>query len=218
MLKDKPDISPGSSVSTGSLYVVAAPSGAGKTSLVKALVESMEGVVVSVSYTTRPRRPGERDGVNYHFVDMETFRQMIADNAFLEHAQVFGNYYGTARNNITEQLRQGVDVILEIDWQGARQVREALSGVVGVFILPPSREVLEQRLRGRGQDSREIIERRMKDAVDEMSHYHEFDYLVVNDDFDQALAELRAIILARRLRLAVQQLKLKTLLSRLVSS
>jgi len=172
---------------------------------------------VSVSYTTRPCRPGEQDGVNYHFVDLQTFQRMIAKDEFLEHAEVFGNRYGTARANILERLQQGVDVILEIDWQGARQVRQRLPEAVGIFIVPPSRETLEQRLRSRGQDSQETIERRMQDAVSEISHYHEFDYLVVNDEFDVALTELRAIVLARRLRVEVQRVKLNKLLTRLIS-
>ncbi len=201
----------------GTLYIIAAPSGAGKTSLVKALLESVSGIEVSVSFTTRPCRPGEQDGVNYHFVDLQTFQRMIAAGEFLEHAEVFGNHYGTAKSNIIERLQQGVDVILEIDWQGARQVRQALPEAVGIFIIPPSREILEQRLRSRGQDSQEIIDRRMRDAVSEISHYNEFDYLVVNDEFEPALTELRAIILARRLRVEVQRVKLNELLTRLVT-
>ncbi len=201
---------------TGTLYIVAAPSGAGKTSLVQALLEGLPGIEVSISYTTRPARPGEQEGVNYHFVDPPTFRRMISEGAFLEHAEVFGNHYGTARANILERLRQGVDVILEIDWQGARQVRRALPEAVGIFILPPSREVLEQRLRSRGQDSSSTIERRMRDAVNEISHYSEFDYLVVNDSFDDALADLRSIVQARRLRRAVQQQRLAPLLEQLL--
>ena len=201
----------------GSLYIVAAPSGAGKTSLLKSLLERVPGVEVSVSYTTRPRRPGEREGINYHFVDPQTFQRMITQGRFLEHAEVFGNHYGTAKANILERLQQGIDVILEIDWQGARQIRQALPEAVGIFIVPPSRETLEQRLRARGQDSRETIERRMRDAVAEMIHYDEFDYLVVNDEFEQALDGLRAIILARRLRVEAQQEKLRGLLARLVA-
>ncbi len=201
----------------GSLYIVAAPSGAGKTSLLKSLLERVPGVEVSVSYTTRPKRPGEREGINYHFVDPQTFQRMITQGRFLEHAEVFGNHYGTAKANILERLQQGIDVILEIDWQGARQIRQALPEAVGIFIVPPSRETLEQRLRARGQDSRETIERRMRDAVAEMIHYDEFDYLVVNDEFEQALDGLRAIILARRLRVEAQQEKLRGLLARLVA-
>lgn len=188
----------------GTLFVFAAPSGAGKTSLVKALLENMVGISVSVSHTTRAMRPGEEDGIDYHFVDIPTFEQMAGQDAFLEHAKVFDNYYGTSRTGIEQQLALGMDVILEIDWQGARQVCELMPETVGVFILPPSREALEERLRGRGTDSEEIIARRMRDAQSESSHYGEFDYVVINDDFDTALAELQAIVTCRRQRLAAQ--------------
>jgi guanylate kinase len=184
----------------GTLYIISAPSGAGKTSLVKALLQNTGRLQVSVSHTTRAMRPGEVDGKDYHFVNVETFRTMVTDNAFLEHAQVFDNHYGTSRSAALDLLKRGVDVILEIDWQGARQVRQMMPGTVSIFVLPPSREALEQRLRGRGQDSDEIIARRMRDAVSEMSHCFEFDYLVINDDFDTALGELAAIIAANRLR------------------
>ena len=186
------------------LYVIAAASGAGKTSLVKALVETTADIVVSVSHTTRARRPGEQDGVHYHFVSSENFQAMIAAGAFLEHAKVFDNYYGTGRAGIEEQLAQDRDVILEIDWQGARQVRAAFPACIGVFVLPPSRAALELRLRGRGQDPDEVIARRMRDAVAEMSHYGEFDHLVINDDFQVALADLQAIFRATRLRQPAQ--------------
>jgi len=192
----------------GTLYIVSAPSGAGKTSLVKALTASDPDVAVSVSHTTRAPRPGERDGVDYHFVDAETFAKMERAGLFLEHATVFDNHYGTARDEVLARLAGGGDVILEIDWQGARQVRAALPGSVGIFVLPPSRAVLEQRLRARGQDSEAVILRRMQDAVREMSHYEEYDYLVVNEDFDRALADLSAILRARRLRLAPQRARL----------
>ena len=188
----------------GTLYTFAAPSGAGKTSLVKALVETTANIEVSVSHTTRAPRPGEVDGVNYHFTDVATFQAMVVKGAFLEHARVFDNYYGTALANIEQRLAAGVDVILEIDWQGARQVREQFPDSIGVFILPPSRHALEERLRSRGQDGDEVISRRMRDAESEMSHFGEFDYLVINDDFDTALAELVAIVTARRLRTEVQ--------------
>lgn len=188
----------------GTLYIISAPSGAGKTSLVKALVESTDDITVSVSHTTRPTRPGEIDGKHYHFSDVETFRGMIGDNAFLEHAEVFGNFYGTSRSSVLEMMAQGVDVILEIDWQGAQQVRQKMPEAVSIFILPPSREELERRLRGRGTDSEEVIARRLAEAVTEMSHYQEFDYLVFNDDFDTALAQLRAVVIARRQRAEVQ--------------
>lgn len=188
----------------GTLYIISAPSGAGKTSLVKALLESTDNIMVSVSHTTRGIRPGEVDGKDYHFTSVETFRSMIGDNAFLEHAQVFDNFYGTSRSSALDMMDKGVDVILEIDWQGAQQVRQKMPEAVSIFILPPSREELERRLRGRGTDADEVIARRLGEAVTEMSHYHEFDYLVFNDAFDTALAELRAIILARRQRATVQ--------------
>jgi len=188
----------------GTLYIISAPSGAGKTSLVKALLESTERIMVSVSHTTRGMRPGEVDGRDYHFTDVETFRSMIADNAFLEHAEVFGNFYGTSRSSALDRMAQGVDVILEIDWQGAQQVRAKMPDAVGIFILPPSREELERRLRERGTDADEVIGRRLAEAVTEMGHYGEFDYLVFNDDFDTALRELRAIVIARRQRAEVQ--------------
>ena len=189
----------------GTLFVFAAPSGAGKTSLVKALLDKMDDISVSVSHTTRAMRPGEVEGVAYHCVDIPTIEQMVAENVFLEHAKVFDNHYGTSRTGIEQQLALGQDVILEIDWQGARQVRKQMPETVGVFILPPSREVLEQRLRGRGTDSGEIIARRMRDAQSESAHYDEFDFVVINDDFDTALRELQAIVTCRRQRLAAQQ-------------
>jgi len=201
----------------GSLYVISAPSGAGKTSLVKALVDSTEDILVSVSHTTRPMRPGERDGVHYHFVDQETFRHMIDASAFLEHADVFGNFYGTSRSSILDRMVMGEDVILEIDWQGAAQVRQVIPEAVGIFILPPSRVELEQRLRGRGTDADEVIQRRLAEAVAEMTHCQEFDYLVVNDDFDTALAELRAIVIARRLRGEPQAIRLKQVIAELLA-
>lgn len=188
----------------GTLYIISAPSGAGKTSLVKALLESTDDIMVSVSHTTRGMRPGEVDGKDYHFTDVETFRSMIADGAFLEHAQVFDNFYGTSRSSALDRMAQGVDVILEIDWQGAQQVREKMPEACSIFILPPSREELESRLRGRGTDADDVIAKRLSQAVAEMSHYGEFDYLVFNDDFDTALSELRAIVLARRQRAEVQ--------------
>ncbi len=201
----------------GTLYIFAAPSGAGKTSLVKALVERADNIEVSVSHTTRTPRPGEVDSINYHFIDIETFKGMVAKGEFLEHARVFDNFYGTARANIEQRLAAGVDVILEIDWQGARQVREQFPDSIGVFILPPSRQTLEERLRGRGQDDAEVIARRMRDAVSEMTHYAEFDYLVINDDFDTALAELMAIVTARRLRTEVQASRHQPMLQALLA-
>ena len=200
----------------GTLYVIAAPSGAGKTSLVKALLEQSDGIGVSVSHTTRAMRPGEVDGKDYHFIDKSRFEQMVAEGAFLEHAQVFDNYYGTATANLQQQLASGEDVILEIDWQGAAQVREKIPECVKIFILPPSRAALEQRLTSRGQDSAEIIARRMRDAVNEMSHCHEFDYLVINDDFASALADLQASVRGRRLRYQAQAQHQASLLAELL--
>ena len=202
---------------TGTLYIISAPSGAGKTSLVKAMLGELEGAAVSVSHTTRAMRPGEQNGVDYHFIDKAKFEAMVAEGAFLEHAQVFDNYYGTSKASVQAQLAAGQDVILEIDWQGARQVRDWQPEAVSIFVLPPSRETLEERLRGRGTDSEDIIQRRMRDAVSEMSHYPEYDYLVINDRFDTALVELKAILLAQRQRLALQQARHPGLLEALLA-
>lgn len=201
----------------GTLFIVSAPSGAGKTSLLKALVETEEQVRVSISHTTRPKRPGERDSVDYHFVDKDAFARMIEAGAFLEHAEVFGNFYGTSEAGIREQLEGGSDVILEIDWQGAQQVRERMPDTVSIFILPPTPEALRQRLGNRGQDSEAVIQRRLGEAREEMSHYPEYDYIVVNDLFDQALGELRAVITAQRLRQPVQAQRLQERLRSLLS-
>jgi len=192
-------------MSQATLYIVSAPSGAGKTSLVKELVERDSQVRVSVSHTTRAPRPGEVDGVNYNFTDVDQFKAMVEAGDFLEHAQVFDNFYGTSRHWVEQQLAAGVDVILEIDWQGAQKTRDVFSDAVGIFIIPPSREALRERLTGRGQDSDEVIDRRMRDAVSEMSHYEEFDYVVVNDMFSVALEELACILKAQRLRRECQQ-------------
>lgn len=185
----------------GMLFVVSAPSGAGKTSLVKALVECEPDLRLAVSFTTRAPRPGERDGVHYHFVDEQRFLSMEKDGAFLESAQVFGNRYGTAEATVQEELAAGRDLLVEIDWQGARQMRKRFPAAVSVFVLPPSPAALEGRLRGRGQDSEAVIAARMEKARDEMSHYDEYDFLVVNDVFDQALDELTCLVRAERLRL-----------------
>ena len=193
-------------MSSGTLYIVSAPSGAGKSSLLRALLESIGGdLVLSVSHATRTPRPGEVDGKDYHFVDVETFNDMVSQGAFLEHAQVFDNYYGTSRQSVEAQLSAGLDVILEIDWQGAKQVRNNLKDATGIFILPPSKTTLEQRLRNRGQDNEDVISRRMRDAENEISHYVEFDYIIVNDDFEQALTSLSSIIVAQRHSLAIQK-------------
>jgi len=188
----------GSKMAQAKLYIISAPSGAGKTSLVKALLDKDAGVSVSVSHTTRAMRPGEIDGVNYHFIDAATYDDMVRRGEFLEHADVFDHHYGTAASAVTQQLAGGQDVILEIDWQGARQVRLQMPDSISIFILPPSRAALRERLAGRGQDSEATIERRMRDAASEISHYDEYDYLVVNDDFETALAELANIIKACR--------------------
>ncbi len=186
---------------TGILFIVSAPSGAGKTSLVRALLERTAGLVLSVSHTTRPPRPGEVDGRDYHFVSPEVFERLAEAGAFLEQAEVFGNRYGTAEQGVRDQLAAGHDVILEIDWQGARQVRRRFPEAVSIFIAPPSIEALRERLAGRGQDDPEVIERRMAQARDELAHYVEYDYLVINDRFETALAELGCIITAERARL-----------------
>lgn len=200
----------------GTLFVVAAPSGAGKTTLVNALVERHEDLVLSVSHTTRPPRPGEEDGTHYHFVSDEAFDRMVSEGGFLEHADVFGSRYGTGRAQVEKALKNGKDVILEIDWQGARQIRDAMPESTGIFILPPSREALVERLRGRGQDSPSVIETRTAQAQEELSHYDEFDFLVVNDDFETALGDLEAVLRAQRLSLKRQQLARRSLIDALL--
>ena len=176
------------------LFIIAAPSGCGKTSLVKALLENSKNLAVSVSHTTRKPRKAEIDGENYHFVSNETFEQMISNNDFLEYAEVFGNMYGTAKTNIYEKLDSNINIILEIDWQGARQVRQNMPEVISIFILPPSKNVLLERLTTRGQDDKATISERMENSEKEMSHYNEFGYLIINDQFDSALNNLKAII------------------------
>jgi guanylate kinase len=180
----------------GNLFVLAAPSGAGKTSLVKALLERMPQLAMSVSHTTRARRLNEEHGREYYFVDVPRFEQLVAAGRFLEHARVFDNFYGTARAPVEARLARGGDIVLEIDWQGARQVRAAMPDCVTIFILPPSREALERRLQSRATDSPQVIARRLRDAVSDMSHWREFDYVVVNDDFETAVADLMAIVRA----------------------
>ena len=202
--------------STGTLYTVSAPSGAGKTSLVNALIKRCGGLQVSVSHTTRPMRPAEKEGVNYHFVSENVFVDMLDRAEFLEHAQVYGNLYGTSRIWLEKQLERGFDVILEIDWQGARQVKLLLPETQSIFILPPSRQALQERLSLRGQDDLSVIEGRMNAAVAEMSHYVESDFLVVNKDFDQALDELQCIVASQRLRTARQQEILPSMLQNLL--
>lgn len=205
-------------VTLGNLFILAAPSGAGKSSLIKALLEkySDSPLQVSVSHTTRKPRPGEVDGQHYHFVSREEFEDLIEQGVFFEYAEVFGNYYGTSRVTIEQTLDKGIDVFLDIDWQGARQVKALLPDTCTVFILPPSTDVLQQRLTSRGQDSDEVIASRMREAVSEMSHYHEFDYVLVNDDFATALDELDAIVTGQRLRTVKQQLRHSDLIADLV--
>ncbi len=179
------------------MIILSAPSGAGKTSLARALVDAEPYADLSISHTTRDRRPGEADGVHYHFVDHATFEEMIERDLFLEYARVFDNLYGTSREAVDPIIEAGTNIILDIDWQGARKVRARMPECVSVFILPPSRQALAQRLSDRGRDSADVIERRMRDAASEASHYGEYDWVVINDDFDQALAELRAILAGR---------------------
>ena len=201
----------------GKLFVVAAPSGAGKTSLVKALLERIPRLQMSVSHTTRPRRTKEEHGREYFFVGVPDFEHLVAEGEFLEHARVFDNLYGTARAPVEARLAQGEDIVLEIDWQGARQVRAAMPDCVTIFILPPSREALEKRLRSRATDSSEVIARRLRDAVSDMSHWREFDYVVVNDDFERAVGDLMAIVTAGSQQLAAGRPELAPLLERLLA-
>jgi len=199
------------------LFILSAASGTGKTSLASALVQSMPGVETSISHTTRKARPGEQNGVHYHFVDQPTFDAMVMRGEFLEHATVFGNSYGTSRATVERELAAGRDVLLEIDWQGAQQVRRSYPAAVSLFILPPSHHALSERLRRRGEDNDEAIGKRTAEAVIEMSHHHEYDYVIVNDRFDDAVADLRAIIRAERLRTSRQARRREALLRDLLS-
>ncbi|WP_350645315.1 guanylate kinase [Pseudoalteromonas sp. G24-MNA-CIBAN-0072] len=202
--------------SRGNLFILSAPSGAGKSSLINALLKKHADMKVSVSHTTRAPRPGENDAEHYHFVSVDEFKALIAKDDFFEWAQVFDNYYGTSKQAIEEQLAAGIDVFLDIDWQGARQVREIMDDVKTIFILPPSKQELEQRLNNRGQDSAEIIAGRMAQAQSETSHYNEYDYVVVNDDFDTALCDLETIVIAQRLTLKAQTTRHQTLINELL--
>jgi guanylate kinase len=202
---------------TGQLFVIAAPSGAGKTSLVKALLARHPELHVSVSHTTRKRRPNEEEGREYYFVSVPQFEELVAAGQFLEHARVFDNLYGTGRKPVAEQLARGHNVVLEIDWQGARQVRRAMPECSTIFILPPSREALESRLRNRATDSDEVIARRLRDAVGDMSHWNEFDYVVVNDDFERAVGDLGRIVAGDGEDLRAQRPGLQPLLTALLA-
>ncbi|MEL7478742.1 MAG: guanylate kinase [Pseudomonadota bacterium] len=200
----------------GNLFILSAPSGAGKSSLIGALLKKHSDMKVSVSHTTRSPRPGEENGVHYHFVSVEEFKALIEKNDFFEWAQVFDNYYGTSKQAIESQLAAGIDVFLDIDWQGAQQIRKLVDDVETIFILPPSKEELESRLNNRGQDSAEVIAGRMAKAQSETSHFNEYDYVVVNDDFDTALAEIEMIVMAKRLSLQSQAVRHQALLENLL--
>jgi guanylate kinase len=204
-------------VTKGTLYVISAASGAGKTTLVSAVLQQVSDIVVSVSHTTRAPREGEVDGVNYHFINKEKFEAMVEAGDFFESASVFGNMYGTSQQHIQQQLLKGKDVILEIDWQGARQIRQLVSDCKSIYILPPSIAALRERLASRGQDDEVVINKRMREAVSEMSHYVEFGYLVVNDDFDEARDNLASIIMGERMLFEHQQQKHAELLAELLT-
>jgi len=202
---------------SGTLFIISAPSGAGKTSLLTKLVQEQADIRTSVSHTTREKRPREKDGSDYHFTSVEAFQQMTREAAFLEQAEVFGNYYGTEEAWVDAQLNQNTDIILEIDWQGAQQVRKLKPEAISIFILPPSKEALFERLNGRGQDSGEVINKRMAQAEEEMSHFLEYDYVVINDQFNEALVQLKAIFMSQRLRLKNQRIKQDKLLKQLLA-
>lgn len=201
----------------GKLFVIAAPSGAGKTSLVRALMQRRPALRFSISYTTRKQRPTERDGHDYFFVDNAQFERMVAAGEFLEHARVFDNYYGTSRAQVVHLLEQSQDVLLEIDWQGAQQIRGALPECRSIFVLPPSLAALEQRLRNRATDSDEVIARRLRDSIADLSHWNEFDYIVINDDFGRATADLEAIVAGQGEHLRRERAELQTLIAKLLN-
>ncbi len=201
----------------GTLYIISAPSGAGKTSMIAKLLETLSDAEMAVSHTTRPAREGEIDGKHYHFISADDFLNDVHESKFLEHANVFGNHYGTSKAAVEVLLEKGVDVILEIDWQGAQQVRELMPESLSIFILPPSKTELEKRLRGRGTDSDEVISKRLGQSCDDIKHYNEFDYVVINDDFDTSVKQLESIFHANRTTLDKQQQKNKVLLSELTT-
>lgn len=202
----------------GKIFIIAAPSGAGKTSLVNAFVPRLDRIKISVSYTTRPPRPDDEEGIDYHFIDDAEFSHMVSEHAFLEYANVYGYRYGTGKKWVTEHLRSGIDVVLEIDWQGAQQVRNLFPSTVSIFILPPSIAVLAKRLQDRQQDDPQVIETRLSKARMELNHYKEFDYLVVNDDFVTAVEDLQDIVRVERLRIAEQQQEQAKLLADLTNN
>ncbi|MBU2112177.1 MAG: guanylate kinase [Gammaproteobacteria bacterium] len=202
----------------GNLFIISAPSGAGKSSLIQALLKRHSDMQVSVSHTTRAPRPGEQDGVHYHFISVDEFKALIARDEFFEWAEVFGNYYGTSKSTIRDSLNRGIDVFLDIDWQGARQIKAQEGSAKGIFILPPSLTELEQRLNNRGQDSAEVIAKRMAQAQSEMSHANEYEYLIINDNFDTALTELERIVLAQRNGYGSQAARQQALLSQLLAN
>jgi len=202
----------------GQLFIVAAPSGGGKTSLVNQLILSMPQIELSISHTTRAARPKEKDGKDYFFVSKEHFVEMVKQDAFLEHAQVFENFYGTSKQQIEERLSQGIDIVLDIDWQGAQQIRKIIPEAISIFLLPPSLETLRERLQNRQQDKADVIEKRMHQAQAELNHFDEFDYLIVNKEFDIALEQLKAIVIAERLKKDIQIVRERKLLSFLLAS
>ena len=201
---------------TGKLYIICAPSGTGKTSLVDKLIKILPNLEVSISHTTRAMRSGEKNNTNYHFITIPEFKKLIEENAFLEYATVFDNFYGTSRHWVENKLADNIDVILEIDWQGAAQIRKLFPHTISIFIFPPSIEILSQRLRDRGQDHESVIAKRLNEARHEMSHFEEFDYLVINDNFDAAVSDLKAIILSQRLKVNIQKKKYKDLIKKLL--
>ncbi len=201
----------------GHLYIISAPSGAGKTSLIKALLKSVEDIKVSVSHTTRKRRPNEIDGEDYHFITIDKFRKMLAEGDFLEYAEVFGNFYGTSQQAVESMINQGTDVILELDWQGARQIQQKMPKAIRIFVLPPSLEALHQRLHNRAQDDHSVIDQRMQEAKQEMSHFDEYQFVIINDVFEEAFIELKSLVIAERLRLERQSFEHSALIHSLIN-